>query len=86
VWGSPIVQDGRPVGAITHVLISNPTTGYGIFIENMLGTMAQAGKNGPHGRKTLCNIRSAGGLFSLASKDSCFHCRNGGCLCSKATK
>ena len=34
--GSPIVQDGRLVGAITHVLIGNPTTGYGIFIENML--------------------------------------------------
>ncbi|MBE6604944.1 MAG: SpoIVB peptidase [Ruminococcaceae bacterium] len=37
--GSPIVQDGRLVGAITHVLIGNPTTGYGIFIENMLAQM-----------------------------------------------
>ncbi|MBE6629680.1 MAG: SpoIVB peptidase [Ruminococcaceae bacterium] len=34
--GSPILQDGRLVGAITHVLIGDPTTGYGIFIENML--------------------------------------------------
>jgi stage IV sporulation protein B len=34
--GSPIVQDGRLVGAVTHVLIGDPTTGYGIFIENML--------------------------------------------------
>ena len=35
--GSPIVQDGKLIGAVTHVLINDPTTGYGIFIENMLG-------------------------------------------------
>ena len=34
--GSPIIQDGRIVGAVTHVLVNDPTTGYGIFIENML--------------------------------------------------
>jgi len=34
--GSPIIQDGKLVGAVTHVLIANPTEGYGIFIENML--------------------------------------------------
>ena len=34
--GSPIIQDGKFVGAVTHVLINDPTTGYGIFIENML--------------------------------------------------
>ena len=34
--GSPILQDGRIVGALTHVLIGDPTTGYGIFIGNML--------------------------------------------------
>ncbi|MBQ7172618.1 MAG: SpoIVB peptidase [Clostridia bacterium] len=34
--GSPILQDGKLVGAVTHVLINEPTTGYGIFIENML--------------------------------------------------
>ncbi|MBR6728277.1 MAG: SpoIVB peptidase [Clostridia bacterium] len=38
--GSPIVQDGKLVGAVTHVLINDPTTGYGIFIENMLSNMA----------------------------------------------
>ena len=37
--GSPILQDGKLVGAITHVLINNPTVGYGIFIENMLAEM-----------------------------------------------
>jgi len=34
--GSPILQNGRIVGAVTHVLINDPTRGYGIFIENML--------------------------------------------------
>ncbi len=35
--GSPILQNGRIIGAVTHVLINDPTMGYGIFIENMLG-------------------------------------------------
>ena len=34
--GSPIVQDGRLVGAVTHVLVSDPTSGYGILAEWML--------------------------------------------------
>lgn len=34
--GSPILQDGKLIGAITHVLVNDPTRGYGIFIENML--------------------------------------------------
>ena len=34
--GSPIVQDGKLVGAVTHVFVNDPTRGYGIFIENML--------------------------------------------------
>ena len=34
--GSPIVQDGKIIGAVTHVLVNDPTKGYGIFIENML--------------------------------------------------
>ena len=34
--GSPIIQDGKLVGAVTHVFINDPTRGYGIFIENML--------------------------------------------------
>ncbi|MBQ3356301.1 MAG: PDZ domain-containing protein [Oscillospiraceae bacterium] len=34
--GSPILQDGKLVGAVTHVLIDDPTEGYGIFIDNML--------------------------------------------------
>lgn len=34
--GSPIVQDGKLVGAVTHVFVNNPQKGYGIFAENML--------------------------------------------------
>lgn len=35
--GSPILQDGRIVGAVTHVLLEDPQKGYGIYIGNMLG-------------------------------------------------
>ena len=34
--GSPILQDGKIIGAVTHVFIHDPTRGYGIFIENMM--------------------------------------------------
>ena len=37
--GSPILQNGRIVGAVTHVFVNDPTRGYGIFIENMLNQM-----------------------------------------------
>lgn len=35
--GSPIIQDGKIIGAVTHVFVNDSTRGYGIFIENMLG-------------------------------------------------
>lgn len=38
--GSPIIQDGKLVGAVTHVLVNDPTRGYGIFIDNMLDAAA----------------------------------------------
>ncbi len=38
--GSPIIQDGKLVGAVTHVLVNDPTMGYGILIENMLDAAA----------------------------------------------
>jgi stage IV sporulation protein B len=34
--GSPIIQNGKLIGAVTHVLIDDPARGYGIFIENMM--------------------------------------------------
>lgn len=39
--GSPIIQNGRLIGAVTHVLVNNPTKGYGIFIDNMLAEMPE---------------------------------------------
>ena len=36
--GSPIVQNGKLIGAVTHVLVNDPTKGYAIFAENMLET------------------------------------------------
>ena len=34
--GSPVLQNGKAVGAVTHVFVQDSTSGYGIFIENML--------------------------------------------------
>lgn len=34
--GSPIIQDGKLVGAVTHVFVNDPARGYGIFVENMM--------------------------------------------------
>lgn len=44
--GSPIIQNGRIIGAVTHVLINDPTAGYGIFIESMLNNIGKAVKKG----------------------------------------
>lgn len=38
--GSPIMQDGKLVGAVTHVLVGDPSKGYGIFLDNMLAAAA----------------------------------------------
>ena len=46
--GSPIVQNGKLVGAVTHVLVDDPQRGYGILIENMLA----AGEMDRFGRAT----------------------------------
>ncbi|MPN53084.1 SpoIVB peptidase [bioreactor metagenome] len=34
--GSPVIQNGRIIGAVTHVFINDPTRGYGMFVEWML--------------------------------------------------
>ena len=34
--GSPILQDGKMIGAVTHVFVQDSSKGFGIFIENML--------------------------------------------------
>ena len=43
--GSPIVQDGKLVGAVTHVLVDDPQRGYGILIENMLSASELTAQN-----------------------------------------
>ena len=40
--GSPIIQNGKFVGAVTHVLVNDPTTGYGVFADMMIKQMMQA--------------------------------------------
>jgi len=42
VSGSPIFQNGKFVGAVTHVSVNDPARGYATFIENMLQTANQA--------------------------------------------
>ena len=43
--GSPLIQNGKLIGAVTHVLIDDPTKGYGIFAENMLETAQNVAEN-----------------------------------------
>ena len=38
--GSPIIQNGKLVGAVTHVFVNDPQRGYGIFAENMIENFA----------------------------------------------
>jgi len=45
VSGSPIIQNGKLVGAVTHVLVDDPTRGYAIFAENMLETAQVVAEN-----------------------------------------
>lgn len=40
--GSPIIQNGKLVGAVTHVFVNDPTSGYGISIRDMLKTAESA--------------------------------------------
>ena len=37
--GSPIIQSGKLIGAVTHVFINDPKKGYGIYIGNMISEM-----------------------------------------------
>ena len=40
--GSPIIQDDKIIGAVTHVVVDNPEKGYGIYITNMLDEMEKS--------------------------------------------
>jgi len=39
--GAPIIQNGKFIGAVTHVLVNDPTAGYGVFADIMLKQMRQ---------------------------------------------
>ena len=39
--GSPIIQNGKLIGAVTHVLVNDPTRGYGIIVEWMLKNISE---------------------------------------------
>ncbi len=45
--GSPIVQDGRIIGAVTHVFVSDPTQGYGLYIDWMLAQSEETASAAP---------------------------------------
>ena len=61
--GSPIIQDGKLIGAVTHVLVNDPTRGYGIFIENML----DARDNRMTGANISCLFAVVHGIISSTS-------------------
>ena len=44
VSGSPILQNGKLIGALAHVFVDNPRKGYAIFAENMLDTAQTVGQ------------------------------------------
>jgi stage IV sporulation protein B len=62
--GSPIIQNGKICGAVTHVFVNNPTTGYGTFIEWMLQDAGVMSSNQTSGSF----FSGATGLFNKNSK------------------
>ena len=52
--GSPILQNGKVIGAVTHVFVQDAASGYGIFIENMLSVSEKG---------FLQDVRQIGGRF-----------------------
>ncbi|MFO7273573.1 MAG: SpoIVB peptidase [Symbiobacteriaceae bacterium] len=60
--GSPIIQDGRVVGAVTHVFVNDPTRGYGVLIEWMLqeaGILKAEPKTEPKSEQDESSLREA---------------------------
>ena len=57
VSGSPILQNGKLIGAVTHVMVNEPTKGYGILIENMLA-QAVASRRGGAARAAPPSLRT----------------------------
>ena len=53
--GSPIIQNGKLIGAVTHVFVQDSTKGYGIFIENMMNQV-ETSEPSKLNRRKLCRI------------------------------
>ncbi len=53
--GSPILQDGRIIGAVTHVFVDDPTRGYGLYIEWMLDTAEDAAPQSSYRKRESAN-------------------------------
>lgn len=51
--GSPIIQDNRIIGAVTHVFLNDPSSGYGIFMDSMLSEMPSLVSNEKNFRQIL---------------------------------
>jgi stage IV sporulation protein B len=72
--GSPIIQDGRLIGAVTHVFVNDPTKGYGVMAEWMNNeinySLPAHSRHFPNGRKTLVNRNSTGDWDFLKGKAS----------------
>ena len=62
--GSPIVQKGKIIGAVTHVLINNPEKGYGISIDSML-SQAYTGESGELGSSSDFSLFSPGHILTI---------------------
>ena len=77
--GLPIIQDGKLVGAVTHVMVNDPTAGYGIFIENMLSAasapMARAAHRKTRERANRINIVPAGAFTACELPQGQCFCR-----------
>lgn len=71
--GSPIIQDGRLAGAVSHVFLNDPTRGFGVLAEWMLGRIFLYFFSGPHGRLAVlsflfvrCSATGHGNLQGIA--------------------
>lgn len=67
--GSPVIQGGKLVGAVTHVFVNDPSRGYGVFIENMLletdvpGWKSTSTKRNLHAKVPLLFFQQGWGKF-----------------------
>ncbi len=64
--GSPVLQNGKLFGAVTHVFVQDSTGGYGIFIENMIGNGIICSEE--RGTKKYCKTAGKVPLFYMGKK------------------